>query len=462
MDFQKIIDDVPDYKAFLTVDEMDSESLALAKEFPDICSVKKVGESRSGHPMYCLKIGNGPKKALLFGLPHPNEPMGAMMLTYLSRKLCTDDAFREASGYTWYMIKAADIDGAVLNEGWFKGPITLTNYARHFFRPTAEEQVEWTFPVDFKTLHFHSPIPETQALMKVMDEVKPDFMFSLHNSGFGGAYWYFNREAPEIYQTIEKRTTDLGIPLHLGEPEAPYIKELYPAIFKLSGIDEEYSYYEKFGDGTDPAKLISAGNSSDSYVKKYGTFCLVAELPYFYSPKITDTSPAGIQRADAARKGLEIKRQLYKEISSLYDKYKTCVHESNHFTKMVEMMIDATESGYQTELNFIDSNPDFKKECTVSQAFDSLEIVPFYCLLSLALCLRGAEFERDLAAGEDKEKLQGIVDEIQAVFDKRAMDIEKNTDYSVNPIRTLVRSQLSSGLTVMEYLKGNKYGSNLL
>ena len=456
MDFQKIINDVPDYQTFLTIDEMDADSFALAREFPNICSLSKIGQSRQGHPMYCLKIGNGEKKALLFGLPHPNEPIGAMMLTYLSRKLCTDAAFREEMGYTWYIIKAADIDGTKLNEGWFKGPITLTNYARHFFRPTAEEQVEWTFPVDYKTLHFHQPIPETKALMKIIDEVKPDFMFSLHNSGFGGAYWYISQEAPEIYAALHQKTVDLGIPLHLGEPEAPYIKQLYPAIFRLNGIEEEYDYMEKYGDGKDPAKEITAGNSSDSYAAKYGTFTLVAELPYFCSKKITDCSPAGFPRAQAAKKGAAYKYESYQEIASSYALYKKYVHGDNPFTKMLDMMIKLNESSYHASMKYIDSNPDFQKECTISQAFDSLEVVPFYVLLSWGLCLRGAEVAYRQAADHDQKELQKIVKQLQTIFDEKAEQVEKNTAYTINPIQQLVRSQLASGLTVMNDLKNRE------
>jgi hypothetical protein len=50
-----------------------------------------------------------------------------------------------------------------LNEGWFKGPFTPANYARHFFRPAPFDQVEWTFPDRVQTLKFDStPAGETR------------------------------------------------------------------------------------------------------------------------------------------------------------------------------------------------------------------------------------------------------------------------------------------------------------
>ena len=66
-DFTKLIENVPDYKEFLTVAELDESTFRLAKEYPDVVSVFEAGKSRKGHPIYCLKIGNGSKNAFLFG-----------------------------------------------------------------------------------------------------------------------------------------------------------------------------------------------------------------------------------------------------------------------------------------------------------------------------------------------------------------------------------------------------------
>ena len=48
MNFQSVIDLVPDYKVFLTVDEMDKSSRKLAEEFPAIVTVFEAGKSRNG------------------------------------------------------------------------------------------------------------------------------------------------------------------------------------------------------------------------------------------------------------------------------------------------------------------------------------------------------------------------------------------------------------------------------
>lgn len=121
MDLARILAQVPDYKAFLTVDEMDAHTLALPARYPGVCSVFEAGKSQKGHPIYALKIGSGAKNAYIMGCPHPNEPIGAMMLEFLTDLLCRDDALREELGFTWYIVKTADPDGVKLNEGWFNG-----------------------------------------------------------------------------------------------------------------------------------------------------------------------------------------------------------------------------------------------------------------------------------------------------------------------------------------------------
>lgn len=52
MDFKKLIDEIPAYDHFLTVDEMDASTLKLAEDHPDLVSVTQEGTSRGGHPIY--------------------------------------------------------------------------------------------------------------------------------------------------------------------------------------------------------------------------------------------------------------------------------------------------------------------------------------------------------------------------------------------------------------------------
>ena len=81
----RVMAKVPDYQTFMTVDEMDESSRKLAETYPDVVELFEAGRSRGGHPIYCLKIGNGSENAICYGTPHPNEPIGSMLLEAFSQ-----------------------------------------------------------------------------------------------------------------------------------------------------------------------------------------------------------------------------------------------------------------------------------------------------------------------------------------------------------------------------------------
>ena len=455
MNFDHLLQNIPDYKEFLTVEEMDESSRKLAADYPDLVTMWEAGKSRGGHPIYVLKIGEGSRNAFMFGCPHPNEPMGCMMLEYFSRYLCEHEEFRKEFDYTWYLIKSIDVDGTKLNEGWYKGPFTLYNYARNFYRPIGSEQPEWTFPFDYKNYRWDTPIPETQVLMKIIDDTRPAFMFSLHNAGFGGAYWYLTREAPELYDKLYAAAEKNRVPLHLGEPEAPFIPAFSKAIYKMLGMQDEYDFAEKYGEG-DPAEKMYAGDSSDSYAKKYGTFCLVAELPYFYSPKIEDTSELPFTRLEAVEQGLKENLEISEDMAHYYDQYRSLCGPDNVFVKIVGRGLDDRKRDYDTELNFARQNEDNKKPCKVSEEFDNLIVTKFYKMLSWGLLIRGAKYELEHRGGTpEAEMLNRIIPEMEEKLKSLSAEVEEKTQYSVVDIKRLVGVQLESGMLVADYVRSH-------
>ncbi len=167
--FWDLLNSIPDYKEFLTLDEMNESSRKLALKYPDCVTEFELGKSSEGRSIKCLRIGEGSKNSLIFGCPHPNEPIGTMLLEHFTEELAKSEELRKELDYTFYIVKVWDVDGFVRNEGWLKGPYTLYNYSRNFYRPVAYKQVDWTFPVDYKELHFHDTIPETAAMQKLID-----------------------------------------------------------------------------------------------------------------------------------------------------------------------------------------------------------------------------------------------------------------------------------------------------
>ena len=112
--------------------ELDESTRSLAQDYPGLVKVEEAGRSREGRPILHITIGQGKKNALMFGCPHPNEPIGAMTLDFLSRELCENTALREELDYTFHLIKCVDPDGLTLNQDGFKGPFEIYHYLRHY------------------------------------------------------------------------------------------------------------------------------------------------------------------------------------------------------------------------------------------------------------------------------------------------------------------------------------------
>ncbi len=463
--FEQLLNAIPDYRQFLTVDEMDESSKELARRFPNVASLFEIGKTRENHPLYCLKIGNGGKNALMFGLPHPNEPIGTMLLEYFSWQLAQNEELRRALDYTWYIVKAWDADGAKKNENWFKGPFTITNYMRNFFRPAGFEQVDWTFPIDYKELHFHESIPETAAMMKLIDDIKPHFIYSLHNAGFGGAYWYMTWPLPGIFDELHKVPQKYGVPLHRGEPESPACEEYATAIYANLGISAEYDFREKYcsGDMKEIVKSISGGDCSASYAKeRYNSFTLLTELPYFYDPRIDDCSPSDITRKQAALQRMEDDIRMNAEIHSILEASHEYLSRDNHFLLAVEAFSRHTEEDTGAERKRLDADPKYDKPATVAEKFDNLLVSKFYKAIVYAMLLRANESELALMLkkGEDdlkkREALEKGVEKSMEGFKNITSLLEENMNYQVVPIRNLVGVQLECGLIVADCLQSRR------
>ncbi len=270
MNIGEILKNIPDYKVFHTVEEMNRRTLHLAKEYPEVVKVEQVGTSRAGSPIYCLVIGHGSKNALMYGCPHPNEPIGTMMLDFFTQELARNNELRDSLDYTWYIIKSSDPDGTKLNENWFNNPSSITSYMKNFYRPPFVEQVEWSFPIEYKTLKFDNPIPETRVIMNLIDEKKPEFIYALHNAGFGGCMWYLTDGNEALFKKLHAICENEDFPLHLGELEVPYVTPLSTAIFKMPTVRDNYDFMEKFGGDEDPTSKIVMGDCCSGYANRDG------------------------------------------------------------------------------------------------------------------------------------------------------------------------------------------------
>ena len=455
LDIRRYMSAIPEMDRFLTVDELNEDFDRIAREFPEVTRLERVGSSKLGDPIQMLSIGSGERDILLFACPHPNEPIGAMMVHHLARMLCDDATLRDSQGYTWNLITCVDPDGARLNEGWFSGPFTITTYARNFYRPAGHQQVEWTFPNFYKTNYFDRSLPESQMLMRVIDRLKPALMGSLHNAGFGGVYYYLSRDEPALYPAFYELPEWEELPLRLGEPEVPYAVQFAPAIFKMTSTAESYDYME--ANGADMSNY-SHGGSSVEYADPYGTLTLVIEMAYYDDDRVNDQTVTDTNRRDAILAGLDISDASYALMGAHFEAVRDDLRTGSAFETAVGWFMKAIRESKDAQRHWAETDPATDRPATVAELFSNNQEIRFYRLLTMGMLVRMLEGE--VTVGNGTPKIRRHLKEATATFETWARDLEADLNMRVVPIRKLVAVQLGAVLAAAGHLAGDPGSQN--
>ena len=96
--YEEIYKDIPTYNRFLKVDEID-ELVKSIKKIPNVNS-KIIGKTINNENLEMLEIGNGKKTALITGVPHSDEPLGSLVVTFFARWLATHS---EKEFFGWFL-----------------------------------------------------------------------------------------------------------------------------------------------------------------------------------------------------------------------------------------------------------------------------------------------------------------------------------------------------------------------
>jgi hypothetical protein len=432
------LDSVPAYDRFATVDEVHAGLAALADGHPDVATLRRIGTSRLGDPLLCLTVGDGPRHAIVAAGPHPNEPIGGLTVTHLATRLCTDAGLRRSTGYTWHIVGCLDPDGTRLNEGWFAGPFTKAHYGRHFYRPAPDQQVEWTFPFAYKRSYFDRVLPETLALMRLIDDTRPAFFTTLHNGETGGVFYYLNRPVPALQAVLKELPGRYGVPLHAGEAEHPAVRSFEQAIYQAPTMEDAYDYLE--ANGQDPVPHIG-GAASDSYIKKYGTLGLTAEIPYWTEPAAADTTPVSRSYRDLIQEQAERMRGTHEILDATLSAVSGDLVTASPFLSASRAFVPMLAEWAETdELRAGDSAND--RPATVAEVFSCQESLASARLRFGGILLRALEGE--LAVGNGTPAIRARAGELAELHARWCAESE--TEARTIPIHDLVAIQYGAVL----------------
>ncbi|WP_019546008.1 M14 family zinc carboxypeptidase [Streptomyces sulphureus] len=449
---------VPATARYPDVDSLLAGFRALAARHPRLITEHRIGTSRLGEPLLCFTVseheeglpeptrsGAGGEDYVIVGGVHPNEPVGGVTILHLATRLCEDTALRERFGAAWHLVPCSDPDGARLNEGWFGDPEDKYLYGRHFYRPRGEEQVEWTFPFAYRDAYFDEVLPETLALMRLLDSTKPRFLTTLHNCEAGGAYYYLNRPAPALYPQLTAIPAAAGIPLATGEPEAAHTPLYAPGIHGAIDMRAAYDYLESHGG--DPAAVL-AGASSCAYAEPYGTFYFVAEVPQWTHPDAADDSPVPESYREVLRRRAAQLRESGAFLEHILENAAPHLTIASPFLRAARSFVPGLRGLSETETSRADSLSE--RPATVAERYSCLQSGHSLRMRFGGMLLRALEAET--VAGTAPREVRALQRTLLERYDAWAAEAAPVMGNSL-PIATLSGMQYAALLAAADHAR---------
>ncbi|MGI6879095.1 M14 family zinc carboxypeptidase [Microbacterium sp. gxy059] len=438
------VDALRPVSGFPVVDEIRAEADRIAAAHPDRVTRTTIGASRLGEEIVDYAVGEGPSIVIVGGV-HPNEPIGFHTALALLRDLAEERGPAAELGGRWHIVPCIDPDGARLNESWFADPGDRIGYARGFYRPAPVEQVEWSFPLDHRGIVFDDPMPETRALMGLMDETEPALIVGLHNGELGGVYYYATPDLVGAIDALHAIPAHLGLPLDRGEPEFAGSEPLAEAVFpELTSIDMIDALEEM---GIDPTPHVVSGGTGD-YGRLFGASAFVAELPYWSHPASDDTSGSGRSYREVLLRRAEELDELGAVLLRALERAEPHLAIDSPLrrgaTAFAHMMAGSGDEARQRA-----AAPESDREATVAEAFSNEDHPRMFRLrfgTMLARTLR-AEVVAGTAAPAVRLALADLETHLEAWY--READAHQET-LEVLPIEKLVGVQLGTVLAAAD------------
>ncbi len=278
-----------------TVTELQSSARALAAHRPALCTLRQIGLSRAGRPLQLLSVGHDPRAVLVVAGAHANEPTGGSTLLALAQQVIGDSELR--AGTSWHFLLCADPDGASLHTT--PAPRTLFDYHLGFFRPAGPEQPEWSPSV----LPPDRLPPETRALTRVIDELRPYLQVTLHGTDLGGSWVQLTKDVPGLAEPFAKSAAELDIPVETSASDAAGWRASGPGVRVMPDPGPDAAY---------PYAPDDARHSTWYHAHRYGGLTAVVEVPMWASDLVDDPAPHPAPAAALGELARRLRRDAYR------------------------------------------------------------------------------------------------------------------------------------------------------
>ncbi|MGX2993065.1 M14 family zinc carboxypeptidase [Streptomyces sp. JNUCC 64] len=442
-DIRAAVARIGDVDRYPAVDEAQDELDRLAEAHPRLVTVRRVGTSRQGEPIRMASIGSGARDALVFGGPHPDEPVGALTVRELGRILCADPDLRERLGLRWHLIPCVDPDGARLNEGWYARPGTREGYARGSYRPAFAEQVEWTFPRLTEPGYFDRVPPETQALARVIDELAPALLCSLHNAEYGGVFHYVTAADTGLAERLAAIPAWEGLTSHRAVFEVPDSDVVAPGVLLLPTPEDLLA---ESGGGE---RAFGAGSAE--YARRHGTLSVVTEVPYWDDPSTADTTPSGRAYRQVVADSVKVLEESSRQAAELVDRARPDLRLDTPFLRSCD---DTVRSGAASAAGWrrVAADPATERRTATVAEGTAFRALPHLFRLRCAGAARRL-FDAELAAGNTRRAVRRGHGDAERLLARWLADADADLPGRFIPLRRITAVQVASVLTAAHHLR---------
>ncbi|MCW4021172.1 MAG: hypothetical protein NWF14_08100, partial [Candidatus Bathyarchaeota archaeon] len=277
-----------------------------------------------------------------------------------------------------------------------------------------------------------------------------DFVFTLHNSSFGGAYFYISEPCPPLYPKLQGLVVSQGLPLHLGEPY-PYFRKLADGMFHIPVEEEIYNFLEKYCD-KDPATIRNSGAGIWDYAKRVSNaFTIICEVPYIYDERIADATPTTITKREAVLKSLEISEEVFSLVKERYEGLADHLDSESPFFDVLAYYMKYHEPTLESKRQWTETDKTLDIPATVSEVFEKTVIEKYHSLEAIGQFIRllDESVKRKPSVQRRLQKAQSsLLEELKRINS----EMEKETDFEVIPIQKLVRVQVGTALHVVDFI----------
>lgn len=454
IDVAAVLRGLPRFQKFCSVAEL-SALVETIRGTSAQAEVRIAGTSGQGLPIHHVRFGKGRVKALFVGWPHPNEPIGGLTVFSLLTLLRQGHRQLVDADVEWHIVPCIDPDGATLNEGWTQQPFSLGNFMRNCYRQEPCDQVERSFPIHYKRLHFERPTQEASTLQELLTTIRPDFFYSLHNHRVGALSYFLTRGIDErYYRQLHQLAHSYQVPLQQGgSPLQGGHAQFAPGIWELFSVPKYYDYLETVRAAPEEG-LHEAGGCSWDYLAQINERALtfVMELPYLHHPASVSTKETAqnlrqfMLRSDADNKF------LITVILEEWEKVKEALDPDSPFYRKIfsgivavkDKLVEGLPSWEAGTSNML-FNPSYGRAMTEADLF-------YICTKRLYVLCNSYEFVRLLKASKPGAAVAHALQRLEPLYEEALAELATHIDFDAFEVidhDSLAQMHLGGGLIAL-------------